>query len=454
MTEQTRVRGNEPKSYQELLAQDSREVPANIARRGVTDIGPAEIPTSWYLDPEIYKLEIERLWKRSWQMVCREEDIRDVGDTWVYDVASLSFVIVRSDADTVQAFYNSCLHRGRPLRDCPGRTSQLKCTFHGFTWSLKGELLGVPDREGFPTITKEGFRLPEAKIAVWEGFVFINPDPDAEPFEDYIGTLTSEFVRSPMKTKKKILHVSKVWPANWKIINEAFLEAFHVQTTHPQWLPAYAEHLHQLDVFGNYSRLIIPAGTPSQQLRWSPSEQDILRSVIGVPDDATLDVEIPAGDNVRQSIADILRAQARPMIGDEADKFCDTEYLDIHRFTLFPTFAPSFSPTVSVIYSFKPVGSDPSRGLMEIIVLAPWQDGEEPPRVTERRLSDTEQFSDVPELGMLGAVLNQDTGILNHMMSGLANNERGKVVFAAYPELKIRHFYQLYMEKMGLELPA
>src|SRR3546814_9376167 len=59
-------------------------------------------------------------------MACRVDELRNVGDTWVYEVASLSFVIVRSDPQTIKAFYNSCLHRGRPLRDCPGQVSHLK----------------------------------------------------------------------------------------------------------------------------------------------------------------------------------------------------------------------------------------------------------------------------------------------------------------------------------------
>src|SRR3546814_7639607 len=84
--------------------------------------------------------EVERIWKTRWQMACRVDELRNVGDTWVYEVASLSFVIVRSDPQTIKAFYNSCLHRGRPLRDCPGQVSHLKCPFHGFTWGLDGGL--------------------------------------------------------------------------------------------------------------------------------------------------------------------------------------------------------------------------------------------------------------------------------------------------------------------------
>src|SRR3546814_4813113 len=93
-------------------------------------------------------------------------------------------------------------------------------------------------------VTNEAFRLPEAKVALWGGFVFINPDLNAEPLEAYIGDLPTQFDRAPLEEKVTIAHISKVIPANWKVVNEAFLEAFHVHTTHPQWTTAYRSDEH------------------------------------------------------------------------------------------------------------------------------------------------------------------------------------------------------------------
>lgn len=440
------------RSYQELLARDSRKVPEMMSRSGVTDMGPVEIPTRWYLDPEIQKLELERIWKDSWQMVCRVEDIGEVGDTWVYDVASLSFVIVRSAPETIKAFYNSCLHRGRPLRDCSGKTSQLKCPFHGFTWSLDGSLSGVPYREQFPILSREAFRLPEVKVAVWGGFVFINPNPHAEALEKYMGTLPQEYLRQPLESKVKTLHLSKVVPANWKVAQDAFLEAFHVHTTHPQWTVAYSDDLHQYDVFGNYSRIIIPAANPSNHLRWKPTDQQIFNCMVGAADDAPLPAGIPPGENVRQSIAEMFRAQARPVLGDKVDTYCDAEMLDVVMFNLFPNFGPFAHPMTSLVYTFRPHGPDTHHAVFEVMVLSPRISDAAPPPVRERRLTDQEDFSDVPELGFLGAVLNQDTFNLKQIMKGIANNQRGRLILATHHELKLRHFYELYAQRMGFDL--
>src|SRR3546814_4811128 len=85
--------------------------------------------------------------------------------------------------------------------------------------------------------------------------------------EAYIGHVPPQFDRAPLGEKVTIAHISKVIPANWKVVNEAFLEAFHVHTTHPQWTTAYSDHLHRYDVFDNYSRVIIRSEEHTSELQ-------------------------------------------------------------------------------------------------------------------------------------------------------------------------------------------
>src|SRR5882757_2907728 len=94
-------------SYQDILDTDTHAVPDILRVRGSEDIGPPEIPIEWYLSRDIYEREKQRIWRRRWQVACREEDVPEVGDTWVYDVADLSVVVVRSAPERIQAFYNA-----------------------------------------------------------------------------------------------------------------------------------------------------------------------------------------------------------------------------------------------------------------------------------------------------------------------------------------------------------
>ena len=93
------------------------------------------------------------MWDRTWQMACREEHLPNVGDYIVYDVAGRSYLVVRTDPSTIQAFHNVCLHRGRLLRTEGGyRATEFRCPFHGFGWKIDGSLLNIPCAWDFPQV--------------------------------------------------------------------------------------------------------------------------------------------------------------------------------------------------------------------------------------------------------------------------------------------------------------
>ena len=447
--------GNPPQDYQEVLERDTHSVPQSFIDVGEQDVGPLEVPTSWFLDREIHEREIERIWKKSWQMACRVDDVAEVGDTFVYDVATLSILIVRSGPDTIKAFHNSCLHRGRPLRDCPGNVSQLKCPYHGYTWALDGALRGVPAREEFPTVNNESFRLPEVQVGIWGGFVFINPDPNAIAFEEHLGILPEEYRRWPLDNRVRTVHISAAFDCNWKVAQDAFLEAFHVEDTHPQLVLAYGNQYHRLDVFGNVSRGVLGSFFPSQNVRWKPNAQEMFNSATGAWDDEAPMAEI--GENVediRATVASMYRDMARPGFGDKVDELSDAEMVDVIWYSIFPNLSPFANALGNLVYRFRPDGDNHLRSIMDIMMLVPWPEGERPKPAKERRLRDDETFADAPELGFIAPILVQDSACLNHMTRGLRNNQRGKIVLAKHHELKLRHFYQMYAEQMDLPLEA
>src|SRR5688500_14955191 len=92
-------------SYQELLDTDSHPVPAVLRVESPIEPGGVQVPVERYFSKEIHDLEVEKIWKRVWQMACREEDIPDVGDYIVYDVAHLSFLVVRTAETEIKAYY-------------------------------------------------------------------------------------------------------------------------------------------------------------------------------------------------------------------------------------------------------------------------------------------------------------------------------------------------------------
>ena len=77
-------------SYQQLLDTDSKPVPDVLRWQHAIETGPVRVPISRYTSPAFHQLEVEKLWKRAWQMACHEDDIPEVGDYLPYDIADLS----------------------------------------------------------------------------------------------------------------------------------------------------------------------------------------------------------------------------------------------------------------------------------------------------------------------------------------------------------------------------
>ena len=129
--------------YQELLDHDSRTVP-DVLRWNTPMPGDdaLRVPVRRYTDPEYHRLEVERVWKRVWQMACREEDIPEVGDHVNYEIAGMDVIIVRNEGGVIKAFRNVCMHRGRKLKEFNGRDEELRCQIRD----------GSPDRDAADTV--------------------------------------------------------------------------------------------------------------------------------------------------------------------------------------------------------------------------------------------------------------------------------------------------------------
>ncbi|MEZ5217147.1 MAG: Rieske (2Fe-2S) protein [Ilumatobacteraceae bacterium] len=183
-------------AYQELLDRDSREVPATYRFVSTLRSGPLRVGVDRYVDPEFHRREVQQVWKRVWQMACRESDLPEVGDHLNYEICGIQLLVTRSAPDRIQAFHNVCLHRGRQLKEHDGRAEEFRCPFHGLAWNLDGSLKHIPCRWDFGHVGEE-WPLGEVKVGFWGGFVFVNLDPDAAPPEEHLDGLTEQFEAWP-----------------------------------------------------------------------------------------------------------------------------------------------------------------------------------------------------------------------------------------------------------------
>jgi phenylpropionate dioxygenase-like ring-hydroxylating dioxygenase large terminal subunit len=434
-------------SYQELIRNDLVPPPAVLQLESPFDAPIQSVPVTRYTRREFHELEMEKLWPRVWQMACREEEIPEVGDYSVYEIGRYSIIVVRT-AQGIRAHHNVCRHRGRRLCDFDGHAASFICPFHGFSWNLDGTSRSVTSQWDFPQIDPKDFSLTPVKCDTWGGWVFVNMDVNAEPLSDFLGDLPAHFEVWSPEDRYVQAHVGKIMNCNWKLCQEAFMEAFHVITTHPQLLAGIGDENSQYDAWGNFSRAITPNGTPSPHLRWTPDQQDLFESVMMRNLDDPPAPAVPQGMSARAALAAASRAALQEVVGPDK-VIADAEVSDSIYYTLFPNFHP-WGGYNRIVYRFRPWKDRHDQSLMECYYLSPFS-GERPAPAPLHLLGDDEPWTNAPELGVLAKVFTQDTFNLPNVQRGLEAAQFESVMLARYQETKIRHFHHLLSRQLGLE---
>lgn len=445
---------NDMMSVPVVLRTDSRTPPETLFQTSPTeeepeDLKPAEIPRERYFSKEFHDLEVEKLWGKVWQMACREEDIPNVGDYVVYDIALDSVIVIRTAPDEVHGYLNACQHRGTQLCQEPGNAQQLRCPFHGWTWGLDGTLVSIPCKWDFPHVDPEDYALPQVQVGTWGGFVFINFDLDAEPLDSFLENIPQDFAEAgwDLAARWKAVHVEKVIAANWKIAHEAFIESYHVIATHPQALAFTGDANTQYDIYGRHNRMITLFGVPSPHLGddLDPAEaaEQMARELgYGDPDELGIDDGTP----VRHKVADSMRAQFGGMTGADLSAVSDSEMLDAIQYFIFPNMYPWAGVGSPLVYRFRPNGDDPETSIMEVMLLLtipPSENGERPPASPPHRLGIHDSWTEAPELMALGPVFDQDSSNLARIQRGIRVLRKPGVTLANYQESRIRHFHRV-----------
>ena len=438
-------------SWQDVLDQDSRPVPDFLRAESPYLNGFGDIPKDRYLSREWHEKEKDCLWSRVWQFACREEQIPEVGSYIVYEIADQSYLVTRVSEDEIKAYPNVCLHRGRLLKTYDGRCSEFRCPYHGFAWHLDGELKHIPAEWDFPHLEarSEDMALPEVKVGTWAGFVFINPDPEAESLQDFLGEeILRHFERWDLENRYIQAHVSKIVNCNWKIANEAFSEGFHVNATHPQGMTYTGDPQSQVDIWGNTARNISPKGIPCPLLSFVPTEEQMLRDALDVREGEPLPIPFEDGETMRTALSRAGRERFRDSFGDRVDDLTDAEFLDAWVYTVFPNFMP-WGAFNRIFYRFRPNGDEHESCIFEIFYLAPFS-GDRPPPATETKLGPSDPWTDAQELEKLAMVAEQDTFNMQRVHQGLKVLRREGVLLSRYQESIVRWRQDLIQEYVEL----
>ncbi len=441
------VAGRPGPSVNEVLKRDVNPAPAVLLEESpATHLGDEDVPIERYFSKAWHDREVEAIWRRTWQLACRLEEIPNVGDHVLYEIVHDSLIVVRTGPDEIRAYVNACLHRGTQLRTEGGSVNKFRCPFHGFTWNLDGKLTDIPGEWDFPHIDRRKFCLPEAKVGVWAGFVFINFDPDCEPLESYLENLPEHFAAFALEDRYKAIHVAKVMPCNWKLAMEAFIEAYHVPVAHAQVMAYYGDENTQYDVWPgvrHVSRMISVQGVPSPSVAHVSPETTISHMRRDVPFYGGAPIDVGPGETARGKLAARAREKIGRSSGRDMTKVSDTEALDLIEYMLFPNMVPWGGQSLPICYRFRPLGDNPERSVMEIMFLfSKRPDGSHPEPAKMRWLGEDEPWSSAPEMGSAAMVADQDTDNLKRIQRGLRATRKPGATLARYQESRIRHFHR------------
>jgi phenylpropionate dioxygenase-like ring-hydroxylating dioxygenase large terminal subunit len=206
------------------------------------ELGTGPVPIEPYISPEYFELERERIFRKVWLNVGREEEIPKPGDSLVKDlpICRTSILVVRGKDGRVRAFHNVCSHRSNKLVwDQGGSCQNFACKFHGWTYNLEGKLTFVPDEESFFALKKGELGLTPVATDTWQGFIFINLDPQPkESLKEYLGEWAENLEGYPFTEYSATCYTWQTeLRANWKILKDAFQEAYHVAFLHKRSVP-------------------------------------------------------------------------------------------------------------------------------------------------------------------------------------------------------------------------
>jgi len=213
------------------------------------------IPARWYLDKDVYDLEKQTVFSRSWQLACRLHQLREVGQYVTSEIAGEPIVIVRGNDHLLRGFFNVCRHHAAAVMTEPeGRESQLRCPYHGWTYSLEGELKGTPDFSGVCDFDRSTNGLVSVDTAVWEQWVFVrleNNSGQRAPLNDFLGAdLIKQVQTLALNRLEWMERRHYIFDCNWKVFVDNYLDGgYHVP------------HLHKgLDSVLDYTRYTIENG--------------------------------------------------------------------------------------------------------------------------------------------------------------------------------------------------
>ena len=193
------------------------------------------IPSPWYFDPRIARLEGEKVFAHTWQVAGRVDQVKDKGQFFTIELGEEPIVVARGEDGLLRAFYNVCRHHAAAVvTEAQGCAKQFRCPYHGWTYGNDGALKGMVEFEGVCDFDRAKNGLVQVAVDTWENFVFVNLDGAAEPLQEFLGSVPG--LVAPLRLTEKLKFLDRriyTLNCNWKVYVDNYLDGgYHVPHAH------------------------------------------------------------------------------------------------------------------------------------------------------------------------------------------------------------------------------
>jgi len=190
------------------------------------------LPPDAYRSADLLALEREAIFAKEWSCAGRAADIPNPGDYLAYQIGEQPIMLVRGSDGAVRGFSNVCLHRMMRLVEGTGNCKHIICPYHGWTYGLDGRVIGAGHMNRTPGYEPRSERLPEFRTEIWEGWIYVTPNPAAESISARLADLQGVVAAYQMADYVPIVTQDHVWQTNWKVLTENFMESYHLPVAH------------------------------------------------------------------------------------------------------------------------------------------------------------------------------------------------------------------------------
>jgi phenylpropionate dioxygenase-like ring-hydroxylating dioxygenase large terminal subunit len=225
-----------------------------------------DLPAGRYTDPRFFELEKQHIWRKSWLLAGHIDEVPEPGCFRLWENAGQPVLIVHAGRGAVNAFYNTCSHRGAPvITEASGQRRRLTCGYHGWTYTLDGDLVALRDIEDFRDLDLSCRGLKPIRCERFGNLIYVNFDDKAPSLREWLGPVADEWKEFQFENCRLAARHIFDLNCNYKIAMEANTEVYHVPSIHPKTVAPVLDHRRNVNTLyrNGHGRMVAPPPTGS-----------------------------------------------------------------------------------------------------------------------------------------------------------------------------------------------